>query len=129
MISSLVERIMNGFEHQAPFVIAAGGIAVAAGGAGWPAPCEYTRERLSEKGLLACDCGHQRRGVDRILAHGGVAGVAGDGCAMLPANGISIFPRPQRHVILKRQRAAHVAASGSVIAEMRFHYAVDLGFE
>src|ERR1017187_8049045 len=98
-------------------MFAAGGVAVAAGRAGVALPGEDARERLAEQRLFVIDGGHQRAGVDLILAHGGVAGFAGDGCAMLLANLISVLRRAEDHIVLESQWAAHVRAGGAIRSE------------
>ncbi len=55
------------------------------------AATQHVVERLPEQRLLAVDGGHQRRGVGQVLAHRGVAGIAGHGRAALFADGIAVL--------------------------------------
>ena len=59
-----------------------------------------------------------------ILAHMRVARIARGRRAALLADRIPLRARPQLHVVVKRQRPAHVGAGGSVVAEERVERAV-----
>src|SRR5271157_5599429 len=67
-----MECVMNGFEHQAPLVFPAGGVAIAAGAGDGTPPREHVAQGLAEQRLLAADGVHQRIGIGYVLAHPGV---------------------------------------------------------
>src|ERR1700683_4259120 len=89
--------------------------AVTAGGAIGARPDQHVVERLSQHRLLAIDRGQQAATV--VLTHVRVASVARRWDALLPADEIAVLRRPQFYCVVKRERAPHVRAGGSVIAE------------
>src|ERR1039458_7074820 len=100
----MVQRVVNGFEDEAPLVIAAGGFAIAAGGSFGAMPAEHLTQGTAGEGLLAADGGHQAGGIGDVLAHGGVAGIAGRRSTALAADGIAILPGPQFDIVMERDR-------------------------
>ena len=99
-----MQGVMNGLEHQAPFVLAAGDIAIAARRARFAPPRQHVRKRLPEQRLFGFDGGHQRCRISLILAHRRVSRVSGDRRTVLLANLISAAQRSQDYVVLKRKR-------------------------
>ena len=115
---------MDRFQHQAPFVFAAGGLAVAAGHVVGALPRENFVERVADQRFLAVDGDHQVLGVVHVAAHVSVARVAGGGTAMLFADAIAFLSRTQNDAIIERQFAPQVGTCGSFVAKAGLDRAV-----
>src|SRR5688572_28930349 len=90
------ECVVNGFEHQAPLVLAALGLPVPPRGTGRPPPLQHVVEPLSLQRAFAIDRGHQRLGMTDAPAHRGVPAVARSRRARLVANRIPLVARAER---------------------------------
>ena len=112
------ERIVQGLEHDSPFMVSARLGAEAAGRAGWGSPPEHLSEASSGKGRRLSDLFHYRFGISEVGAHSLMSGV----CRVRLA-GESFHPvtpgllAREFHPVFKSQRESEVGAGRPIEAE------------